>query len=71
LAVNLGDFSVSTVVSHSTKENTRNNISVIEIIEQKLFISTIQGTVTVYSLPEIKKIGLLLHKNSVNSIVPA
>ena len=71
LAVNLADFTVSTVVSHSTKENTRNNIYLIEVIEQKLFVSTIQGTVTIYNLPDIKKIGVMLHKNKVNSIVPS
>jgi hypothetical protein len=28
------------------------------------------GTVTIYSLPVINKMGLMLHKNPVNSIVP-
>lgn len=71
LAVNLSDFIVSSVVSHSTKDNPRNNIYTIEIIHQKLFVSTLQGTVTIYDLPTIKKIGVMLHKNNVNSIVPA
>jgi hypothetical protein len=43
----------------------------IEVIEQKLFVSTLQGTVTIYNLPDIKKIGVMLHKNNVNSIVPS
>lgn len=69
--MNLSDFKVSSVVAHSTQENSRNNIYTIEIIHQKLFISTLQGTVTIYDLPNIKKIGVILHKNNVNSIVSA
>lgn len=71
LAVNLNEFVVSTIITHSTKDNTRNNIYAIEIIQQKLFVSTLQGTVTIYDLPTIKKIGVMLHKNNVNSIVSA
>jgi hypothetical protein len=69
IAVNLNDFKVSDVVSHSTKDNPRNNIYLIEVIQEKLFVVTLQGTVTIYSLPAINKVGLMLHKNPVNSIV--
>lgn len=43
----------------------------MEIIQDKLFIANMQGTVTIYSLPVINKIGAMLHKNTVNSIVPS
>ena len=41
----------------------------MEVIQDKLFIANMQGTVTIYSLPVITKIGAMLHKNTVNSIV--
>jgi hypothetical protein len=71
VAVNLNDFTISEVVTHITKENPRNNIYLMEIIQDKLFIANMQGTVTIYSLPVINKIGAMLHKNTVNSIVPS
>jgi hypothetical protein len=39
------------------------------VIQEKLFVVTLQGTVTIYGLPAINKLGVMLHKNPVNSIV--
>jgi hypothetical protein len=52
IAVNLNDFKeVSDVITHSTKDNPRNNIYLIEVIQEKLFVANLQGSITIYSLP--------------------
>lgn len=43
----------------------------IEVIQEKLFVANMQGNVTIFSLPTLTKMGLMLHKNPVNSIVSA